>query len=314
MNMILNSKFLKTCFLTLLFSSQLCFAAPTEIAITVDDLPHHGDLPPGVTRLEIVNKMLAAFEKHHIKGVYGLINGAHVATDPDGQAVLERWVASGQLLGNHTYSHLDLGKADAASFITNIQQNDTLLAQLMGNKDFHVFRYPYLAEGNSQQKRDQVRQFLANEHYKIAEVTTDFFDYSWNAPYARCASKHDQAAIDWLKQSFITQSLNAITVSKTLSHTLFGRDIKHILLLHIGALDALMLDDLLTAYEEHGVKFISLHDALRDEVYQINPNVIRDRTYTFLNQIRISRGLPNPPIVTELYQQIPEDKLDKLCR
>lgn len=75
---------------------------------------------------------------------------------------------------------------------------------------------------------------------------------------------------------------------------LFNRDIKNILLIHINAMTASMLDELLTAYEKNGVKFISLSDALNDEIYKINPNVVGDRTYTFLNQIRASRGLKNP--------------------
>jgi hypothetical protein len=112
----------------------------------------------------------------------------------------------------------------------------------------------------------------------------------------------------------VAQSLYALTISHELSELLFKRDIKNILLLHIGEFDAVMLDKLLTAYEKRGVKFISLADALKDDVYKINPNVVSDRTYTFLNQIRVARGLENPPSVKKLYGELPEEKLDGLCR
>ncbi len=95
---------------------------------------------------------------------------------------------------------------------------------------------------------------------------------------------------------------------------LFNRDIKNVLLIHINSFTAKMLDELLTNYEKQGIKFISLKDALSDPIYQINPNIVRDRAYTFLNQIRLSRGLENPEIVEELYNTLPEDKLDQLCR
>ena len=75
-----------------------------------------------------------------------------------------------------------------------------------------------------------------------------------------------------------------------------------------------MLDDLLTDYEKQNVKFISLSDALSDDVYQINPNIISDRAYTFLNQVRLTRGLKNPEIVEKLYDSLPEDKLNQICR
>ena len=41
----------------------------TRMAITVDDLPVHGPLPVGASRLSIAKKMLAAFDKQHLKGV-----------------------------------------------------------------------------------------------------------------------------------------------------------------------------------------------------------------------------------------------------
>ena len=95
---------------------------------------------------------------------------------------------------------------------------------------------------------------------------------------------------------------------------LFKRDIKNVLLIHINAFTAEMLDEVLSRYEQHNIKFITLPEALDDEVYQLNPNVIRERAYTFLNQIRLSRGLSNPKIVDKLYRTLPEDELSRICR
>ena len=54
---------------------QVNFAFAMEVAITVDDLPENGDVPDHLTRMDIVKKMVSVFKKHHITGVYGLING-----------------------------------------------------------------------------------------------------------------------------------------------------------------------------------------------------------------------------------------------
>ena len=54
------------------------------------------------------------------------------------------------------------------------------------------------------------------------------------------------------KLHFLEQSLNALIISHALAQQLFHRDVKNILLIHIGYIDAVMLDDLLTAYEKHG--------------------------------------------------------------
>jgi peptidoglycan-N-acetylglucosamine deacetylase len=293
---------------------KINFAFAMEIAITIDDLPANGDLPADMTRMAVVKKMLEVFKKHHITGVYGFINGYKLNEVPDGLNILEEWVNAGHYLGNHTYHHIDLAKTSVSEYIADIQKNEPILSQLTHNTNYRYFRYPFLAEGNTQDKRDGIRQFLFEHDYKAAPVTTDFFEYEWNDSYVRCLSKHDEKSIAWLKKSYLEQSSNALIISHELSQLLFNRDIKNILLIHINAMSADMLDDLLTSYEKQQVKFISLSDALNDDVYQINPNVVRERSYTFLNQILISKGLKNPDIVEKLYNSLPEDQLDKICR
>jgi len=48
----------------LLFITFTAQASPIEIAITVDDLPKHMDLPPNTTRLDVAKKMLSSLKKH----------------------------------------------------------------------------------------------------------------------------------------------------------------------------------------------------------------------------------------------------------
>lgn len=285
-----------------------------EIAITVDDLPENGNLPTNLNRIDLVKKMLLVFKKHHVSGVYGLINGNKVSENSEGLNVLSEWVKAGHYLGNHTFEHLDLAKVSTHDYIVDIQKNEPILARLMPKNNYHYFRYPYLSEGNTQVKRDGIRQFLFQNNYQIASVTVDFFEYEWNDPYVRCLNKRDEKSIQWLRETYIEQANNALVISHELSQLVFKRDIKNVLLIHINAFTVEILDELLTAYEKQNVKFISLADALSDEVYQINPNVVRDRAYTFLNQVRLGKGLNNPEIVEKLYATLPEDKLNQLCR
>lgn len=284
-----------------------------QVAVTVDDLPENGDLPPHLTRTDVSNKMLSVFKKHHITGVYGLINGSKLE-QPEGLPILKSWINAGHSLGNHTAHHLDLATTPSTPYISDIKQNESILTSLMQDKDYRYFRYPYLSEGNTQTNRDSVRQFLFSHDYKIAPVTVDFFEYEWNDAYVRCLNKHDQSAIDWLKKSYLEQANNALIISHELSMMLFNRDIKNILLIHINAFTTDMLDDLLTAYEQQGIEFITLPEALTDDIYRINPDVMRDRAYTFLNQVRLARKMDNPEIVDQLYAALPEEGLEKMCR
>ncbi len=294
----------------LIFSCQKANAV--DVAITVDDIPVGGPLPPDTTEMDIVNQMLAVFKKHHVEGVYGFVIGNKPNDNADLVKVLQTWVDNGQLLGNHTYSHLDLANVTSQEYIDDIKKNEPILAEIMGDKNYRYFRYPYLSEGNTQEKRNSVRQFLFANHYKIAEDTLDFFDYNWSNAYVRCKIKNDPEAIKWMQQSYLDQAVKALGVSRQESQALFHRDIKYVLLIHFRAFNALMLDKLLTAYEEKGVKFVPLTEALNDEAYELNPNFISSRGYIFLDQLRMAKGqtADNKLII---FDTTPIAKLESLC-
>ena len=101
--------------------------------------------------------------------------------------------------------------------------------------------------------------------------------------------------------------------AKTLAKGLFKREIPHVLLLHIGAFDAEMLDRLLTAYEKRGVKFISLVQAEKDEVYSADPGVAAKWGSELTYQILKARGKNLADVGLTRYEGYPESKLEKLC-
>jgi len=98
--------------------------AGTELALTVDDLPTHGALPPGATRLAIADQMIQALKRHAAPGVYGFTNGGQLPSGPELEEILRAWRQAGFVLGNHTYSHLDLTRASAADYVVDIERNE----------------------------------------------------------------------------------------------------------------------------------------------------------------------------------------------
>lgn len=295
----------------LVFCFTLTVEAATEIAITVDDLPghkqDHGDV------VKTVQTMLAAFKKHHLTGVYGMLNGGRIDGDTRKEEVLRLWVAAGNKLGNHTWSHADLAKLPLPDYIREIAKNEDALREYYSG-DFHFFRYPFLAEGNTEEKREGVRDYLRDHGYKIAQVTVDFFDIDWIPPYQRCLAINDQKRVAWVRQSYLDNAVDAIKVANALASETMHRPMKHILLVHLAQIEADTMDDLLSRYEKAGVRFIALDDAVADPTYDIDTKSLVDRPYTFLNQVRRLKGLPNPKEVQRIYDELPEEQLDKLCR
>ena len=280
-----------------------------EVAITFDDLPAHGPLPAGTTREDVTRKILAAFKEAHVPEVYGFINAGKLQAHPEDLKVLQLWRGAGQPLGNHTLDHMSLNSKPAAQFEENVAKNEPTLQELMGSKDWRWFRYPYLDEGDTLEKRHAIRAYLKDHHYRIAQVTLDFEDYAWNGPYARCSEKKDEKAIAWLKESYLNTATEYMKLGRQLAQQLFDRDIKHVLLMHIGAFDAQMLPQLLAQMEQQGFKFITLEEAQKDPVYDIDPDVVMKEGTILQEQIMEARHLQLPP-----HAEKPMKQLQELCK
>ena len=95
-----------------------------KLAITIDDLPQNGELPPGVTRAETAKNVLAILKKRHVPPVYGFINAKKLEGSADGAEALKLWAAA-EPVGNHTYSHMDLEQNTPEAFEREIDGERT---------------------------------------------------------------------------------------------------------------------------------------------------------------------------------------------
>lgn len=267
---------------------------PALVALTFDDLPSHGPLPSGLSRVDIARSIIETLRSHQAPAVYGFINAKALDTKPEDAEVLRLWRAAGFPLGNHAYSHLDLHGHDVAAFQQDVIANEAALQSLMTGQDWRWFRYPYLHEGETREKHREVQDFLKTRGYRIAEVTLSFDDYAYNEPYARCLAKNDTEGIAWLRESFITRASESLTRGQNSSREIFGRDIKHIMLLHIGGFQTVMLPALLETLKQRGFALTTLEDAASDPAYAIDPARRSRWSGTFFNQLATATPAPPP--------------------
>lgn len=243
-----------------------------QIAFTWDDLPAHSSLPPGQTRQQIAAAIISAMKNANMPPVFGFVNGALTEKEPLSAPVLKQWRTAGLPLGNHAWSHMNLNQNSLADWEADVLRNEPLLQSLMGAENWRWLRFPYLAEGDTPEKRAAARKFLADHHYQIAGVTMSFGDYMYNEPYARCVAQNDTAAIAHLEASYLAAARATVTYTRAMSKAAYGRDIPYVLLMHIGALDARLLPRLLDLYREDGFTFIRLEDAEKDPFYRYDTN------------------------------------------
>jgi peptidoglycan-N-acetylglucosamine deacetylase len=165
------------CFACLCLLAFATTALAQEVALTFDDLPAHGPLPPGVTRTDVVNSIIKTLQDARVPQVYGFVNAHKLEQSPEDIEVLKAWRNVGFLLGNHTFSHLSLNDNSVEKFEQDTAANEPVLKSLMAGQDWQWFRYPFLWEGDTLEKRHDIRSYLKDHGYRIAQVTLDFEDY-----------------------------------------------------------------------------------------------------------------------------------------
>jgi peptidoglycan-N-acetylglucosamine deacetylase len=290
-------------------------AAPApklKVALTFDDLPINGTLAAGARQSDYARDTVAVLKRHHVPPSFGFINAKKLERNPDGALALQIWVAGGNPVANHTYSHIDLTKNSVEDFERDVLLNEPALELLMpqgAQSSWRWFRYPYLHEGDTLEKRRAVRAFLASNGYRIAQTTLDWEDYLWNSAHARCVMKNDAKSIDWLRESYLASAKAYLAMQRDLARQVFGRDINHVMLLHLGSFSSHILPDLFALLSKEGYEIVTLEEAHSDPVYGSDPDVASPGGGTLTELMIEAKPVPYPDFPGK-----PRERLATICQ
>jgi len=284
-------------------------ASAEKVAITFDDLPLNGTLAPNTTRTRIVQRVVTILRQHQVPSVYGFVNAKRFEGSRDGAEALKLWVAAGEHVGNHTYSHPDFNEESSELFLSDVYRNEPVLELLSEGDEWRWFRYPYLHEGDTLDKRRSVRAGLRERGYRIAQVTLDYEDYLWNSPYARCLGKADSASVRQLRSTYLMIASAYMEAGRKTARMVFGRDISHVLLLHLGAFSDNILPDVLALLQQKGFELVTLEEAQKDPAYHSDPDAPSRYGGTLLEQWMAARRIDYPSVPAKPYKE-----LESICR
>ncbi|HJT70064.1 MAG TPA: polysaccharide deacetylase family protein [Terriglobales bacterium] len=241
-----------------------------EIAFTFDDPTTEN--AAGLPSQEINERMLAALARYRIKAVLFVV-GKRVDTEA-GRHVVATWDQAGHTIGNHSYSHLffNNSKVTLTDFEADVLKNEPLI------RDYphfvRLFRFPYFKEGETAEKRDGMRSFLRQHGYRIGRATIDASDWAISDRLEKRVGVNPRVDTtpygEFLKQHIWERA----QFYDSLAHQVLGRPIRHTVLLHHNALNALFLDQLIEMFVEKGWKPIDASYAYADPVYDLQPKIL----------------------------------------
>jgi peptidoglycan-N-acetylglucosamine deacetylase len=249
-----------------------------EVALTFDDPTTEGGV--GLSWQQINERILTALDKGAIKSIL-FVCGKRVDND-SGSSLIAAWDKAGHGIGNHSYSHLYFNASgEDSSNGSNVRladfEADSLKNEPLIRKYSHftrLFRYPYFKEGDTVEKRDGMRSFLRLHGYRIGRATIDASDWAINARLERRAKQNAKADFSAYGDFLCQHIWERAQFYNSLALRVLNHPVRHTLLLHHSALNALFLPRLIEMFVEKGWTPIDAHRAYEDPIYELQPNIL----------------------------------------
>jgi peptidoglycan-N-acetylglucosamine deacetylase len=244
-------------------------ASAPQIAITIDDFNLFRASPAVAEKRN--RTLLAALRAHSNLKAAAFIVGKHVDSET-GKNLVREWGADGHMIGNHTYSHWLYHNRTFDEFASDVMRCEAVIKDLPGFTK--RFRFPLLKEGNTLERRDQMRAFLKQHGYRIGHVTIDASDWYIDERLRARLAANPSAKVDGYRDYYLNHLWDRAVYYDDLSRRVFGRSVKHTLLIHHNVLNELFLSDVLDMFKRKGWAPIDAADAFRDPVFSAEPNIL----------------------------------------
>ncbi len=236
-----------------------------QMCISIDELPSaesFEEIAPETVMIPIMR----ALKAHQVKAI-GFVVGKNIGRAYD---LLGEWLNDGHQLGNLTYSHSDFREMGIEQFLKDIiAGNDALETMLAGfGQKKRYFRFPFLHYGTTIKGRQNVELYLDEHDITLVHASVVVEDYLYNLSLQKLGPHPDSVSEDIIGSEYVAHVLERIEAAEQLSKKLFNRNCRQILQLRANRLNALVLDELLSAIESMGYEFITVDKALRDKVYR----------------------------------------------
>lgn len=238
-----------------------------EVALSFDDAPNGNS--PHFEGQERTEKLIKKLQALNIPPVMIFANACKREDSAGVIAQLAKYRQAGHFLANHTCSHPRLDDVGFEEYAQDAAKGDKLLQPLFVGQKF--FRFPFLNEGKEQKLRDQMREWLRDNHYRNGMVSIDNDDYLFSAQINEAKAKNKKINYKKVEKLFLEHVLGAANFYDKLALKTLGRSPKHVILLHEVDATVMFLEPLVKTLRKEGWKIISVAEAYQDQMYLEQP-------------------------------------------
>ncbi len=235
-------------------------AQAKQIALSFDDAPRAAT--GYLSGPERATKLLSALKDNDVEQTVFFAVSKNL--DDEGRARLKRYSQAGHIIANHTHTHPDLNKVRLEEYIQNIEQADMALRPYLTFRKW--LRFPYLREGDTDTKRDGVRDYLQQTGYFNAYITLNNYDWYIEKLFQDSITQGSKIDMPALQKLYVSTLIESIHYYDGMAREHIKRSPKHILLLHENDIAALFVGHLIKRLKSLGWEIIPIEEAYQDNI------------------------------------------------
>jgi peptidoglycan-N-acetylglucosamine deacetylase len=108
----------------------------------------------------------------------------------------------------------------------------------------------------------------------------------------------------WLKSSYLEYEDSYLDLGRAMAKLVYGHDINHVLVLHLGAFSSTILPDALALLKKKGFTLVTLEEAQSDPAYATDPDAASSHGGTLVEQWMDARKIQYPPVKEKPYKEL----------
>lgn len=253
-----------------------------SLAITLDDSPRFATgYFDGQTR---ASELLAEIKRHQIPQIAFFSVAKNL--DEEGKERLMSYARAGHVVAHHSNAHEDFNKTSLEDYVLGFNQAEAVLKNFPNYQQW--YRFPYLREGDTKEKRDGMRKLLKEKGYLNAYITLNNYDWYLENLFQQAVRQDLEIDFKALEKLYVGLLIESIEYYDEMAVKHLGRSPKHVLLLHEMDTTALFLGNLVDELRKKGWQIISPESAFDDEiaefkaenVFKFNPGRIGEIAYS----------------------------------
>lgn len=238
-----------------------------RVAITIDDVPNTRNFEQN----QYQSKLMDELDSLNLPVTIFINEGKlEYGKKKKNVELLSDWISREYATAaNHTYGHSRYSDVGYEEFVKDIQKGEKYTRPLAkkNDKELRYFRFPFNDLGKDSSEHVQIADFLSSSQYISTPFSVETSDWMFNAVYEKYINQGELEKAKQIGEMYVNETIRTFAFFDSLMRRQYGRNVDQIYLCHDNRLNEDYLSSLVDRLDSVGYEFVSLDEAMKDEVY-----------------------------------------------